>query len=112
MPNCIASQCRSNIHPERDFSPEIDRQFPRLQLWRGLYNSNSVQATVPGWLLGGGAMASELRKTGIDVVGDMPWGAHFCYFYETKQDLLDILIPYFKTGLENREFCLWVISNS
>jgi signal transduction histidine kinase len=57
-------------------------------------------------------MASELRKTGIDVVGDMPWGAHFCYFYETKQDLLDILIPYFKTGLENREFCLWVISNS
>ena len=57
-------------------------------------------------------MAIELRKTGIDVVGDLPWGAHFCYFYETKQDLLDILIPYFKTGLENKEFCLWVISNS
>jgi signal transduction histidine kinase len=57
-------------------------------------------------------MATELRKTGINVVGDLPWGAHFCYFYETKQDLLDILIPYFKTGLENKEFCLWVISNS
>jgi hypothetical protein len=57
-------------------------------------------------------MAIELRKTGINVVGDLPWGAHFCYFYETKQDLLDILIPYFKTGLENKEFCLWVVSNS
>ncbi len=57
-------------------------------------------------------MRRELRKTGISVVGDLPWGAHFCYFYETKQDLLDVLIPYFKTGLENREFCLWVISNS
>src|SRR2546421_102905 len=57
-------------------------------------------------------MTSELRKTGISVVGDVPWGAHFCSFYETKQDLLDILIPYFKTGLENKEFCLWVISNS
>src|ERR1700704_5623699 len=57
-------------------------------------------------------MTPELRKTGISVVGDVPWGAHFCYFYETKQDLLDILIPYFKTGLENKEFCLWVISNS
>ena len=57
-------------------------------------------------------MASELRKTGISVVGDLPWGAHFCYFYQTKQDLLDILVPYFKTGLENKEFCLWVISNS
>src|SRR5229473_2971996 len=57
-------------------------------------------------------MASGLRKTGISVVGDIPWGAHFCYFYETKQDLLDVLIPYFKTGLQNQEFCLWVISNS
>ena len=56
--------------------------------------------------------ASELRKTGISVVGDVPWGTHFCYFYETKQDLLDLLIPYFKTGLEGNEFCLWIISNS
>jgi len=57
-------------------------------------------------------MAEELRKTGISVVGDVPWGTHFCSFYKTKQDLLDILIPYFKTGLENNEFCFWLISNS
>jgi PAS domain S-box-containing protein len=57
-------------------------------------------------------VAIELRKTGISVVGDMPWGAHFCYFYETKQDLFDILAPYFKVGLENNEFCLWLISKS
>jgi PAS domain S-box-containing protein len=57
-------------------------------------------------------MSIELRKTGISIVGDLPWGSHFCYFYETQQDLLDVLIPYFKTGLENQEFCLWVISNS
>jgi PAS domain S-box-containing protein len=57
-------------------------------------------------------MAEELRKTGISVVGDLPWGTHFCTFYETKQDLLDILVPYFKTGLESKEFCLWIISKS
>jgi PAS domain S-box-containing protein len=57
-------------------------------------------------------MAKEFRKTGISVVGDLPWGTHFCTFYETKQDLLDILVPYFKTGLESKEFCLWIISNS
>ena len=57
-------------------------------------------------------MVEALRKTGISVVGDMPWGTHFCCFYETKEDLLDILVPYFKVGLENDEFCLWVISNS
>jgi PAS domain S-box-containing protein len=57
-------------------------------------------------------MASELRNSGISVVGDVPWGTHFCYFYETKQDLLDILVPYFKAGLESKEFCLWIISSS
>jgi PAS domain S-box-containing protein len=57
-------------------------------------------------------MASELRDTGISVVGDVPWGTHFCYFYETKQDLLDILVPYFKAGLDGNEFCLWIVSNS
>src|ERR1700704_5506931 len=56
------------------------------------------------------ANENELRKTGISVVGDIPWGTHFCHFYETKEDLLATLVPYFKTGLENDEFCLWVIS--
>jgi signal transduction histidine kinase len=56
-------------------------------------------------------MATEFRKSGISVVGDAPWGTHFCHFYETKQDLLDTLIPYFKAGLESREFCLWVVSD-
>ncbi|HEV3221544.1 MAG TPA: MEDS domain-containing protein [Puia sp.] len=54
---------------------------------------------------------AELRKTGIDVLGDIPWGSHFCCFYETKQDLLDMLVPYFKAGLENKEYCLWVTPN-
>jgi len=57
-------------------------------------------------------MANDLRKTGISVVGDVPWGTHFCYFYETTQDLLDTLVPYFMAGLKNKEFCLWIISNS
>ncbi len=53
-------------------------------------------------------MSEELRKSGIDIIGDVPWGTHFCQFYRTKQDLLDILVPYFKSGLENSEFCMWV----
>jgi PAS domain S-box-containing protein len=54
----------------------------------------------------------DLRKTGISVVGEVPWGTHFCHFYETKQDLLDTLVPYFKAGLESNEFCLWVVSDA
>jgi len=55
-------------------------------------------------------MKGKLRETGIDVVDGIPWGTHFCLFYQTKKDLLDILMPYFKAGLENNEFCMWVTS--
>jgi PAS domain S-box-containing protein len=55
-------------------------------------------------------MSEGLRKTGIEAVGDVPWGTHFCQFYQTGQDLLDILVPYFSEGLRNNEFCLWVTS--
>jgi PAS domain S-box-containing protein len=54
-------------------------------------------------------MSQELRKSGIEFLGDLPWGTHFCQFYETKKDLLEVLVPYFKAGLENNEFCLWII---
>src|SRR5438128_2331865 len=55
-------------------------------------------------------MTSEMRKSGIDVVGDMPWGTHICLSYETKEDLLDTLVSYCKAGLESQEFCLWVVA--
>src|SRR5438132_9552549 len=52
----------------------------------------------------------QLRRTGIGVVGDVPWGTHFFMFYESKEDLLDMLVPYFKAGLETSELCLWGVS--
>jgi len=45
------------------------------------------------------------RRTGIEVVGDVPWGRHFCQFYETAGDLADTLVPYFREGLLANEFC-------
>src|SRR5258705_7091534 len=53
-------------------------------------------------------MTAEMGKTGIDVVGDMPWGTHFCLFYETLTDLLEPLVSYCKAGLESQEFWLWI----
>jgi PAS domain S-box-containing protein len=55
-------------------------------------------------------MNQNLRNSGIDIIGNVPWRTHFCQFYQTKKDLLDVLIPYFKAGLENNEFCMWVTS--
>ncbi len=51
-----------------------------------------------------------MRRTGIPIVGDAPWGTHFCQFYQDRHDLTDILVPYFKAGLEDNEFCMWITS--
>lgn len=53
----------------------------------------------------------DKRNSGIALIGDLPWGSHFCQFYTTKKDLLDVLVPYFKAGLESNELCVWVTSD-
>jgi len=55
--------------------------------------------------------AAQKRESGIALIGDLPWGSHFCQFYRTQEDLLDTLVPYFRAGLENNEFCVWVTSD-
>ncbi|MDQ1253926.1 MAG: hypothetical protein QG646_3140 [Euryarchaeota archaeon] len=55
-------------------------------------------------------MRNHLRKSGIDIIGHVPWGTHICQFFQTKDDLTDIHVNYLKEGLENNEFCLWVTS--
>ena len=55
-------------------------------------------------------MTTDMRKTGMDVVGDIAWGTHCCLFYETTADLLDTVVSYCKAGLESHEFCLWVVA--
>ncbi len=55
-------------------------------------------------------LKEKIRKTGIEIIGGVSWGTHLCQFYQTKEDLIDILIPYFKAGLEDNELCIWSTS--
>jgi PAS domain S-box-containing protein len=55
---------------------------------------------------------SRLRPSGLPVLGAIPWGSHFCQFYQSRQHLQDVLVPYFKAGLESDEFCVWVTSEA
>lgn len=50
-----------------------------------------------------------LRRTGISLLGSVPWGTHVCMFYESKQDLLDANAAWFKEGLESGERGLWAV---
>jgi len=57
------------------------------------------------------AASTDTRDSGIALVGELPWGSHFCQFYTTKDDMIDIVVPYFRAGLENNELCVWVTSD-
>jgi hypothetical protein len=81
-----------------------DRPRPKSRRKAPISGRSKLRARPP-------AQVSSLRKTGIRVVGDTPWGTHICVFYETKQDLLDTAVSYFEAGLHSNEFCVWAISD-
>lgn len=53
-----------------------------------------------------------MNDTGIDLVGEIPWEAHACRFYETREELLTGVALYLKDGLKANEFCVWALSPS
>lgn len=55
-------------------------------------------------------LSKDNRSIGIEPMEDVQWGTHSCYFYQSKKDLLALLVPYFKLGLESNEVCLWIFS--
>jgi DNA-binding CsgD family transcriptional regulator len=55
-------------------------------------------------------MTSATRPSGLSVLGQMSWETHYCLFYETAEDLLDTVVPYFRAGLAGNEFCMWAVS--
>ncbi len=49
-----------------------------------------------------------LTECGIPGIGKIPFGVHLCHFYLKRQDLVDSLVPYFQSGLQNNERCIWM----
>lgn len=55
----------------------------------------------------------EPRKSGIDEVGDVPWGTHICYINTSrdgKKDFLTIAASFLAEGLQHGEACVWIYS--
>ena len=53
----------------------------------------------------------EAIKKGAKIPAVFPTNTHICHFYRTKEDLLDLLVPFFRQGLERQEFCLWGVTS-
>ncbi len=57
-----------------------------------------------------GTEGGDLRPTGIEPIGSLPWGSHICMFYETEEDLLEANVEYLQAGLSGNEYCVWGVS--
>ena len=52
----------------------------------------------------------ESLKKGVRTRG--AHGRHFYQFYRGKEDFFRIVLPFLRLGLENKEACLWIVSDS
>ena len=50
------------------------------------------------------------RPGALPHLSQIHWGTHVCYFYDKKEELLELLAPFFREGLERNERCVWVVS--
>src|SRR5690349_25152307 len=46
--------------------------------------------------------------SGLQSVPHLRAGSHLAHFFASGDELRDVMVPYFKAGLENNERCLWV----
>ena len=53
--------------------------------------------------------SQSIRSGGLDSLFQR--GDHACHFYQSADELGEVLVPYFKAGLENNERCLWVTAH-
>ncbi|MGE5613522.1 MAG: MEDS domain-containing protein [Bacillota bacterium] len=53
-------------------------------------------------------MDSNLRDSGIKVIGNIPWGTHIAQLYDSPLECCKVVMPFIQQGLRNNEFCVWI----
>lgn len=54
----------------------------------------------------------DQRCSGIPEPVELPWGSHFGVFYASDAELLAVIVPYLRAGLDHNEFCSWELPAS
>jgi hypothetical protein len=112
---------------KNDFYPRetLRNQLANLGVPRDAHNSATLAGMLPVHPNGSrieGVDADSLAEALIYLIGkeiirvpcrldalvDFDWGTHICQFYRSEDDLLEFLVSYFKQGLENGDYCVWV----
>jgi DNA-binding CsgD family transcriptional regulator len=56
-----------------------------------------------------GQVASKVLPS---VLAGVKHGSHLCAFYETKDDLIDLVLPFFAGGAKRGDACVWMMPDS
>jgi hypothetical protein len=51
--------------------------------------------------------SSHSTREGVGLDGLFRPGDHACYFFRSGNEIGEVLVPYFKAGLERNELCMW-----
>ena len=63
-------------------------------------------AEVLVYLVGRGLIAVPSAELALE------WGDRVCHFYRSEKELPELLIPYFRQGLQDAERCIWLVRGS
>src|SRR6187401_2874460 len=55
---------------------------------------------------------TSFSPSGLPNIPQLQWGSHLAHFFGDGSELRELLVPYFKAGLENNERCLWVTGSA
>jgi len=47
----------------------------------------------------------------VDLVTEARVGSHHCLFYQSQDDLVNLVAEYFRSGIEKGEYCIWVTAD-
>src|SRR5438105_14613339 len=91
--DCLGASGSAVAHVRADAFPDTVDERVRVTI-------TSLYATVRGLM----------RKTGLSLLGDVPRGRHVAFFYERKEDIVEMCVPFLQAGYESNERCAWRIA--
>ena len=90
--------CENELEIQRSTKLFIQRQLCKVSAPDSLKKRVSFELS----------RADEYKESGINAIDLMRWGTHVAQFYNTKDDLKELLVPYMEEGLKDNELCVWI----
>jgi hypothetical protein len=93
--------CKNELEFQRSAKFFVQKRFPRIPASESLKKRISLEL----------ARAEEYRESGVKSLDLIRWGTHVAQFYNTKNDLKELLSPFLGEGLKDNELCVWIIDD-